>query len=70
MRPSGLLERGSWYMGVINIEAATRTLPQRAQKGGSSMGNRRETIRGADAVCMAQNALELVLNSADMSTLR
>lgn len=70
MRPSGLLERGIWYMGVIDIEAATRTLPQRAQKGGSSMGNRRETIRGADAVCMTQNALELVLNSANVSTLR
>lgn len=57
-------------MGVINIEAAMRTLPQRAQKGGSSMGNRRETIRGADAVCMRQDASEMILNSADMSTLR
>ena len=46
-------------MGVINIEVAAKILPQRAQKGGSSMGNRQETIRGADAVCMRQVASEL-----------
>lgn len=57
-------------MRVINIEAAMRTLPQRVRKGGSSMGNRRETIRGADAVCMRQVASEMALYSADMSTLR
>ncbi len=57
-------------MSVINIGAAVGILPQRAQKGGSSMGNRRETIRGADAVCTRQGASELALNSADMSTLR
>ena len=57
-------------MRVINIEAEMRTLPQRAQKGGSSMGNRRETIRGADVVCMRQDASEMILNSAYMSTLR
>lgn len=54
-------------MDVVNIEAAMRTLPQRR---GSSMGNRRKTIRGADAVCMRQGTSEMVLNSADMSTLR
>ena len=57
-------------MGVINIEVAMRTLLQRAQKGGSSMGNRREAIRGVDLVCMRQVASEIVLNSADMSALR
>lgn len=57
-------------MGVINIEAAVGILPQRAQKGGSSMGNRRETIRGADAVCMTQDAWELALDSVNTSTLR
>ena len=57
-------------MGVINIEAAVRILPKRAQKGGFSMVNGRETIRGADTVCTRQGASELVLKGADMSTLR
>lgn len=57
-------------MGVIGIEAAMRILPQRAQKGGSSMGNRRESIRDADAGRTRQGASEMVLNSADMSSLR
>lgn len=57
-------------MGVINIEVAAKTLPQRAQKGGFSMGNRQETIRGADAVCMRQVASEMALYSADKSILR
>lgn len=57
-------------MGVINIEVTAKTLPQRAQKGGSSMGNRQETIRGADAVCMRQAASEMALYSADKSILR
>lgn len=57
-------------MDVINIEVAMRTLPQRAQKGGSSMGNRRKTIRGADAFCMRQAALEMDLYSADKSILK
>lgn len=57
-------------MDVINIEAAMRTLPQRAQKGGSSMGSRRKTIRGADAFCMRQAALEMDLYSADKSILK
>lgn len=57
-------------MGVINIEVAAKTLPQRAQKGGSSMGNRQEKIRGADAVCMRQVASEMALYSADKSILR
>lgn len=46
-------------MDVINIEIAMRTLPQRTQKGGSPMGNRRKTIRGADAFCMRQATLEM-----------
>lgn len=57
-------------MGVINIEVAAKTLPQRAQKGGSSMGNRQETIRGTDAVSMRQVASEMALYSADKSILR
>ena len=58
-------------MSVINIEVAAKILPQRAQKGGSSMGNRQETIRGADIVCMRQVASERALYySADKSILR
>ena len=38
--------------------------------GGSSMGNRQEKIRGADAVCMRQVASEMALYSADKSILR
>lgn len=45
-----------------------RTLPESAQKGG--MGNRRETIRGADTVYMMQTAWELVLSSVNTSTSR
>lgn len=33
------------------------------------MGNRRETIRGANVVCMRAIASEIVLNSEDMSVL-
>lgn len=55
-------------MDVINIEVAMRTLPQRTQTGGSPMGNRRKTIRGADAFCMRQATLEMDLYSADESS--